>query len=89
MTVAVRVPAFSPKLTPFESAKVRADRRLEVVPAETLTFEMVAALEAIAVVRKAGTFREIPELFTVHATPFPVRAVFNPTASVEALAVVR
>lgn len=42
-----------------------------------------------AVVKNAGTFRLMPLLFTVHATPFAVRAVFNPIASLLARAVVR
>jgi len=46
----VIVPAFSPKLIPFELLKVNAEARLLVVPALRLMFEIVAALESIPVV---------------------------------------
>lgn len=77
----------SPKLMPLESAKVILDRFKLVVPADRLMLDIVAAFEAIAVVRYAPAFRLMPELFTVHVTF--VWAVFNPTASLLALAVVK
>ena len=45
--------------------------------------------DCIAVVKNAGIFNDNPELFTVHATPLAVKAVFKPIASLLALAVVR
>ena len=51
--------------------------------------KLLPALDAIAVVKNAGMFRLNPEELTVHATPFAVRAVFSPIASLLALAVVR
>jgi len=59
-----------------------------VNPDETPAY-LVVSPESPAVVRKAGTLSERPELLTVHATPFAVKAVFKPTASFEARAVVR
>ena len=52
---AVIVPAFKPKLTPFEFEKVIADKRLLVVPPDTLMLESVTALLCIAVVSHAGS----------------------------------
>jgi hypothetical protein len=57
--------------------------------AEPVPAKLDELADCMAVVKKAGTFKESPELFTVHATPLPVSAVFNPTASLLALAVVR
>lgn len=49
----------SPKLTPFELLKVRADRLLLVVPAETLMFVRLVAIDAVTV-----------EPFSPKLTPF-------------------
>ena len=43
------------------------------------------ALDCIAVVKNAGTFREIPELFIVADTPLPVKALLSPTKLLPAL----
>ncbi len=46
---AVIVLAFSPKLTPFRLEKVKAEARLEVVPADRLMLACVEATVAVAV----------------------------------------
>jgi hypothetical protein len=49
----------------------------------------MASLLARAVVKKAGKLSDSPDELAVMLTPFAVRAVFNPMASLLALAVVR
>ncbi len=69
----------SPKLTLLELEKTTFDKLVEVVPALTLILEIVAALDAIAVVRKAGTPMLNPEVSRVPTTAVPaVVAVVNP-----------
>lgn len=57
-TLAVTLPALAPvpnpKLTPLALAKVNAEAFVLVVPAETLTLLIVAALDCMAVVSHAG-----------------------------------
>lgn len=79
MTVAVMVPAFRPKETPFESANLIAVELLEVVPAEKFTPEI-----SPFVVTGAATDTEIPpELAVTEAFVAPVAVPAYPLASRE------
>lgn len=67
--------ALSPKLMSLEFENVTADKLLEVVPALILILEIVAAFDAMAVVRKAGTPRLSPEVLSVPTMAVPAVVV--------------
>jgi hypothetical protein len=64
-----------PKANPFELLKVMAERLAEVAPADTLTLLIVAALDAIAVVRNTGTPRLTPLVLSVPTIAVPAVVV--------------
>lgn len=66
---------FRPKLTPFELEKTTFDKLVDVVPALTLILEIVAALDAMAVVKKAGTPSVKPDVLSVPAITAPAEVV--------------